>query len=273
MAYQLNEEQLKDALNGGYTTADEDDSWMERSDNGYGDRYRALISKLEFVRSRYRDQLDYLPRKKEELAREHRRKLIHMLLMLFLPLVLFLFTYFVLAPLADKNGFFSFLYFFIMYLCLPVLSVACFFYFLPVTARDYFNCLNRVRKLGWKSNVIYGADFWESITRDVEYGNRKNITFQEEEQFLRSILGYYDWFLQQAEAEDWEHLGRKEDGVIDLSEGYTPDQQRVIDTMERLSKHVDVQARIGDERKESGPVTLVVGAGIMMAIVIAIVII
>ena len=272
MAYQLNEEQLKDAISGGKSVVEADNGWMEQSDNGYGDRYRALMPKLEFVRSRYRDQMAYFPRKKEELKREHKRKLIHMILALVLPLILYGFTHFVLQPLAEKVGFFSMLYYFFLYILIPVLAVACFFYFLPVTARDYFNCLYRVRKLSWESNVIYGEDFWESITRDVEDGKRKNITFQEEEQFLRSILGYYDRFLKKAEAEDWEHLGRREDGVIDLSVEYTPDQQRVIDTMERLSMHVDVQARIGDERKESGPMTLIIGAGIMMAIVIVLII-
>ena len=197
--------------------------------------------------------------------KEHKTKLIHMLLAFFLPFIMEGFSALLIYP-AQVSGFFSVLYFVFLYLITPVSMVTCFLYFVPVTTRDYFNCMYRVKKLNTRADVIYGADFWESMARDVEFGKRKNITFQEEEQFLKSILGYIDRFLKRAGTEDLEHLGVQDDGTIDISDGYTKEQQEVIDTLETLGRHVDVQARIGDERKESGPMTLVVGMGIMMAV-------
>ena len=274
MAYQLNEDQLKQARASAWNdeAMKKEESWMERSDNGYGDQYRALKQLMDHVRERYLDQLNYLPRKKAELHSEYKRKLWHMIFVIALPFIIEGLAALFLIP-ATASGFFSVLYHIFLYLLSPMAIVTCFFYFLPITVRDFFNCAYRRRKLEADEDVVYGQDAWISLAEAVEVGKRKDITFREEEQFLRSILSAYDSFMQRAEREDLEHLGKNDHGFIDLSADITSEQQGVLDTMQKLSRYIDVQARIGDERKESGPVTLIVGFAIMLAIAIGAVII
>ena len=257
MAYELVEEQLKEATSGkGFAPSVSEGAspWYMNYDAGYGDTFRTLKQEMDQVYAQYRDQLAYLPRKKEELIRESRSKLLTMLLLLFSPLIFAGITR-VFMGLGEASGLFG-LFYIIAVILQSIGSIVCIFFLLPGAVRNYFNCRYRQHKLGKEAHG--------SLDRYTE------INFADEEHFLTEKIAEYDRFYARAAREDLEHIrntaDRSDENVIDLSDQLSPEQESILSYMRSLSQMQDVQAKIGAERKEAGPASVLVGLGILVAV-------
>lgn len=231
--------------------------WYMNSDAGYGDTYRKLKQEMEHTYTLYRDQLNYLPRKKADLDREVRQKLRTMLLLLASPLILAVITE-IFLHLAAASGAFG-IFYLIAKLIQIAGSVIFVFFLLPGATGNYFNAAIRKKKLGMPAH--------SSIDEET------TVNFADEEAFLRQTLSEYDRFNLRAAREDLEHLGTpRNDSAcpekpVEIADGLSDQQVAVLETMRTMSLHRDFQARIGDERKEAGPVSVIVGFGILIAVI------
>ena len=220
-------------------------SW---GDSGYSDSFRALKSQIDYNYNRYKDQLVFLERRRENLTKEKWASLKMLLVIFLMPVIVFflerLFTF-----LGAKSGIFGILAISFMIL-LPVSIVVCEIFMLLPAARNLMNNI-------YRDNVLNLP------------GKEPIITFVDEKKFLNQKINEIEMFYERIETEGLDIKGGTfQLGADDEMSEY---DQKILDEMRSLSLFKECSATVTEIKREAGYAWLIVGLGIFLGLIVALV--
>ncbi len=256
MAYKLNKSnEALQAESGNSFSRDWKNYETTTGDGGFLDSFNALKQQMDFVAEQYIEQKNSMHRRKEELAKDVRDRVIIVILVALGPvaytLLLFLFSI-----VAKGSGLLSVFYVFFRIIQVPIF-VICEFYYLPAAIRLMMN------RLWQKKYLNSGPDL-------MEYRQKHQIiSFDDERRFLDERLRRYDEMIKEIEVKELD----KADGVFSiLYAGDTaemiPEHREILERMRKLTVFEDYRASVVETRKEVGPGWLIVGLSILMVVIL-----
>ncbi len=256
MAYRLNNsKETAQAESGDSYIRDWKNYETATADGGFLDSFNALRQQMDFVASQYKEQKNSMLRRKEELAKDVRDRIIIVVLVALCPiaytLLLFLFSL-----IAKGSGLLSVFYVFFSIFQVP-LFVICEFYYLPSAIRLMMN------RLWQKKYLNSGPDL-------MEYRRKHQIiSFDDERRFLDERLLRYDKMCKEIEEKELD----KANGIFSiLYAGDTaemiPEQREILERMRKLTVFEEYRASVVETRKEVGPGWLIVGLSVLVVVIL-----
>ena len=218
-------------------------SW---GDSGYSDTFRALKSQIDYNYNRYKDQLIFLERRRENLTKEKWGTLKMLLLIILTPVIVFLLGR-LFTILGAMSGIFGILAIAFLIL-LPISIVVCEIFMLLPAAR---NLLNNI----YRDNILNLP------------GKEPIITFVDEKRFLNQKINEIEMFYERIEIEGIDIKGGTfQLGADDEMSEY---DQKILDEMRSLSLFKECSATVTEIKREAGYAWLIVGLGIFLGLIVA----